>query len=156
MSVLLVAAAMTGCLSPGPLEHPVDNPTPPLKSGVYSVTAVDVRPVATHEVEGTFPPELGGIIAGKAMVAFTVRADGKVMDASVVNADDVLFGEAAVVAIRKWRFTPAQLKGAPVDCRMTMPFAFTSPYNYNWDDGSSAAAPPTPPMGADSTAIGTR
>jgi TonB family protein len=156
MSVLLASAALTGCISPGPLEHPVDYPTPPLKPGVYNVTAVDVRPVATHEVEGVFPRELGEILAGKATVAFTVRADGKVADPSIVDADDILFGEAAVVAIRKWQFTPAQLHGAPVDCRMTLPFAFSSPYGYIWDDGGSSAGPPTPPMGADSTAIGTR
>jgi TonB family protein len=127
----LVSAAITGCTSPGYVtEHPVNNRIPSLKAGVYSLKSVDVRPVATRETEPDYPYELGSILGGKAVVVFTVRANGKVADASVVEADDVLFGEAAVEAVGKWRFRPAEVKGSPVDCRMTLPFIFTSPYGY--------------------------
>jgi TonB family protein len=72
-----------------------------------------------------------------------VRTDGKVTDAAVVQADDVLFGEAAIHALSKWRFTPAQLKGVPVDCRMTLPFVFDSPYGYgSVEVGGSLPLPP--------------
>ena len=129
--VSLASGAMMGCANPEYVsEHPVENQAPPLKAGVYSFQAVDVRPVATREIEPDYPLELGSILTGKAVVVFTVRADGKVADASVVEADDVLFGEAAVAAVRKWRFRPAEVKGAPVDCRMTLPFIFSSPYGY--------------------------
>jgi protein TonB len=153
--VLLAAAAMTGCANPEYVsEHPVENQIPLLKAGVYSIKAVDVRPVATREIEPDYPPELESILAGKAVVVFTVRADGKVADASVVAADDVLFGEAAVAAVRKWRFRPAEVKGAPVDCRMTLPFVFTSPYGYypryeSMPDPSNGA----PPGGSKKTTI---
>jgi TonB family protein len=148
--ILSACAALTGCASPGYVtEHPVDNQISPLKAGVYSVEAVNVRPVATREIEPDYPPELGSILTGKAVVTFTVRTDGKVADASVVEADDVLFGEAAVAAVSKWRFRPAVIKGAPVDCRMTLPFAFTSPYGYYPGDESmpepSDGAPPDGP-----------
>ena len=130
--VFLASAAITGCAGPGYVaERPVNNRIPSLKAGVYSLKSVDVRPVATRETEPDYPYELGSILGGKAVVVFTVRANGKVADASVVEADDVLFGEAAVAAIGKWRFRPATLKGAPVDCRMTLPFVFTSPYGYD-------------------------
>jgi TonB family protein len=120
---------MTGCAGPEFVtEHPVENQIPPLKAGVYSINSVDVRPVTTREIEPEFPFELGSILSARAVVVFTVRTDGKVADTSVVEADDVLFGEAAVAAVRKWRFRPAKVKGAPVDCRMTLPFFFTSPY----------------------------
>ena len=128
-------------------EHPVDNPVPPLKAGVYRIDAVDVRPVATREVEPDYPPELGSLLTGSAVVVFTVRADGKVADAAVVEADDVLFGEAAVSAVRKWRFRPALLKGSPVDCRMTLPFVFTSPYGRLPQDGPAAELPNGAPPG---------
>jgi len=130
-------------------EHPVENQIPPLKAGVYSINAVDVRPVATRDVEPDYPFKLESILTGKAVVVFTVRADGKVADTSVVEADDVLFAEAAVAAVRKWRFRPAQVKGAAVDCRMTLPFVFVSPYaNYSPDE--SVPGPPngTPPAGS--------
>ena len=132
---------MTGCSSTGYItEHPVANQIPPLKAGVYSTKAVDVRPVATREIEPDYPPELGSILTGKAVVVFTVRADGKVADVAVVEADDVLFGEAAIDAVRKWRFRPAEVKGAPVDCRMTLPFVFTSPYGY-YTEGEAMPEP---------------
>jgi protein TonB len=145
---LLVSAAMTGCSSPEYVsEHPVANQVPALKPGVYGIAAVDVRPVATREIEPDYPPELGSILTGKAVVLFTVRTDGKVMDASVVEADDVLFGESAVAAILKWRFRPARVRGAPVDCRMTLPFIFTSPDgnlpDNGWTPDSSQGPPPS-------------
>jgi protein TonB len=141
---------MAGCTDIDFLtERPVENQLPPLKAGVYSINAVDVRPVATREIEPDYPFDLESILTGKAVVAFTVRADGKVADTSVVAADDVLFGEAAVAAVRKWRFRPAQVKGAPVDCRMTLPFVFVSPYA-NYAPGESMPDPSgrAPPNGS--------
>jgi TonB family protein len=145
---------MTGCENPEYVsEHPVENQIPPLKDGVYSIKAVDVRPVATREVEPDYPPELESILTGKAVVVFTVRAEGKVADASVVEADDVLFGEAAVSAVRKWRFRPALVKGAPVDCRMTLPFIFNSPYGY-YSRGEALPDPSgVPPEGSHQTKL---
>jgi TonB family protein len=149
------AAAAAGCSSPEYVsETPVMNQVPPLKAGVYGVESVDVRPVATREVEPDCPPELWSILTGKAVVAFTVRVDGRVVDASVVAADDVLYGEAAVSAIRKWRFRPAQVKGAAVDCRMTMPFFFSSPYGtYSRDESGPVPPGGTPPEGSKKTFI---
>ena len=127
---------MAGCAGPEFIsERPVENAIPPLKTGVYAINAVDVRPVTTREFEPDYPYGMASILTGKAVVVFTVRTDGKVGDTSVVEADDVLFGEAAVAAILKWRFHPAQVKGVLVNCRMTMPFVFVSPYgNYLRDE----------------------
>ena len=58
-------------------ENPVANQVPPLKAGVYSLKAVDIRPVATRQIEPDYPFDLESILTGKAVVAFTVRADGK-------------------------------------------------------------------------------
>jgi TonB family protein len=149
-----LSAAVAGCTSPGYVtEHPAENQVPALKPGVYPLAAVDVRPAATHEVEPDYPPELGSILTGKAVVAFTVRADGKVVDASVVEADDVLFGEAAVVAILKWRFRPATVHGVPVDCRATLPFEFTSPYGYGLEGGDAPDVPQSPSGGRQQTSV---
>jgi TonB family protein len=147
---LAALAAITGCVNPEYVsENPVNNQVQPLKPGVYSVKDVDVRPVSTHEVEPDYPPDLEPILTGKAIVAYTVRTDGKVADAAVVEADDVQFGEAAVSAIRKWRYKPALVKGAPVDCRMTLPFIFVSPYiNYPQYDAMPDPSNGTPPGGS--------
>lgn len=139
--VLLASASAAACSATNFVsEHPVDNKVPALKEGVFTVNSVDIRPVATREVEPDYPTALESILTGKAVVVFTVRADGKVADTSVVEADDVLFGEAAVSAVRKWRFRPAQVKGTPVDCRMILPFIFVSPYA-NYVPGDSPDMP---------------
>jgi TonB family protein len=153
--ISIASAAIAGCSNPEYVsEHPVENQMSPLKAGVYSIKAVDVRPVATREVEPNFPLELASILTGKAVVVFTVRKDGKVEDASVVEADDVLFGEAAAAAVKKWRFRPAEVKGAPVDCRMTLPFVFTSPYGYYPRDGSTTdPSNGAPPDGSSQTTL---
>jgi TonB family protein len=133
--VFLVSAALTSCANPEYVsERPVENSIPPLKPGVYRIESVDVRPKSTKEVEPEYPFELESILSGTAVVVFTVHVDGKVSDASVVRADDVLFGEAALSAIKKWRFRPAEVKGSPVDCMMTLPFYFSSPAGYSQGD----------------------
>lgn len=156
-SVLVAAAsaALSACSTPDYVaEHPVMNAVPQLPPGVYSVSAVDVRPISTHEVEPDFPSELESILVGKAVVAFTVRTDGKVADAMIVQADDVQFGEAAVDAVRHWRFRPALMKGVPVDCRMTLPFIFNSPYSYYSHDGTAPIpSGDKPPGGVPETSL---
>jgi TonB family protein len=155
---LFAAAAVAGCTSNGFVtEHPVENQIPPLKAGVYTIDAVDVRPFATHQVEPDYPFDLESILTGNAVVVFTVRADGKVADASIVSADDSLFGDAAVAAIRKWLFRPAQVKGAPVDCRMTLPFVFVAPYpNYLPGDSMPEPSDKAPPGGSQQGTIESR
>jgi TonB family protein len=139
--VLLACVAAFGCSTTGYVEeHPVDNRVPPLKDGVLLEDAVEVRPKAIREVEPDYPFRLQSVLTGNAVVVFTVLTDGTVADAAVVEADDVQFGEAALAAIRKWRFKPATIKGVPVECRMTMPFVFVSPYA-NFLPGEQATAP---------------
>lgn len=139
---VILAAALAGCASGFVSEHPVSQAAPPLKPGVHRLQDVDVRPVPIHEVEPEDPPELGSLLTGKATVVFTVGTNGKVTDAAVLQADDVLFGEAAVKAVLKWRFRPAEIKSAPVACRMTLPFTFASPYDYY--PGGIPGAPSVP------------
>lgn len=154
----LSSAVVAGCAGPEFIsEHPVENKNPPLKTGVYAINAVDVRPLATREIEPEYPLDLAPILTGKAIVVFTVRADGKVSDASVLEADDVLFGESAIAAIVRWRFRPAQIKGAPVACRMTLPFVFVSPYgNYSQDELMPDPSNRPPPDGPHQATMGPR
>jgi TonB family protein len=146
--LLFVLAVMAGCANPmGVALHPVENQAPALKPGVHSVKTVDVAPAPAKEIQPDYPPELRALVSGKAVVLFTVRADGSVTEASIVKADDVLFGESAVTAVLKSRFHPAQIHGAPVDCRMTLPFFFSNPQGYQQLDSSATAPPPDFPEG---------
>ena len=51
--------------------------------------------------------------SGTATIDVVVRTDGTVGDAKVKSGDNDAFGEAALSAVKKWRFEPATMKGAP-------------------------------------------
>ena len=145
-------AALAGCeMFTTESEHPIDNPIPALKPGVHTIKTVDIPPAPTSEMEPDFPLELSYVVSGMAFVAFTVRSDGSVADASIVRTDDTLFGKSAVAAILKWRFRPAQVKGVPVDCRMTMPFYFSNAYSSGADEPEPASLPRSPPTSQTTT-----
>lgn len=154
-ALLLAAgmAALVGCMTSADSERAVDNPIPALKPGEHSAKTVDIAPVPTKRVEPDFPSGMNYALSGMAFVAFTVRGDGRVQDASIVRADDIQFGEAAVSAILKWRFTPAKLNGATVDCRMTMPFFFSNSYGSRYDELGSDPPPKSPQPGVQSATV---
>ncbi len=146
--------ALAGCMKfTDESERAVDNPLPALKPGEHTVKNVDVAPVPTKRVEPDFPSGMNYALSGMAFVAFTVRSDGRVADASIVRADDIQFGEAAVSAILKWRFSPAKLNGVAVDCRMTMPFYFSNAYGPRYDQMGSDPPPKSPQPGAKSATV---
>jgi TonB family protein len=66
-------------------------------------------------------------VAGSATVAFEVTATGVVVDPKVTDASDPAFGEAAIAAIREWRFVPKVKGGQPVSAKVAMPFTFSPP-----------------------------
>ena len=65
--------------------------------------------------------------SGTATVEVLVKSDGSVGDATLKSADHQAFGEAALEAVKKWRFEPATLDGSPVEKRVTVPFKFAAP-----------------------------
>jgi TonB family protein len=66
-------------------------------------------------------------VAGRATVSVRVTATGRPVDITLKNATDPAFGEAAVAAVRLWRFLPVVRNGRPVETLANIPFAFTPP-----------------------------
>ena len=66
-------------------------------------------------------------VAGSASVRFDLDARGRVLDPVVVSASQPEFGEAALAAIKDWRFLPKVRNGRPVETKAEMPFNFGSP-----------------------------
>ena len=58
------------------------------------------------------------------MVEFTVDVDGKATDIKVADPKGFGFDEAAIEAIKKWRFTPAKKDGVSVPKRVRQPVRF--------------------------------
>ncbi|MBU6509845.1 MAG: M56 family metallopeptidase [Gammaproteobacteria bacterium] len=64
-------------------------------------------------------------VEGDARITFTLTKDAEIADARVVRVTGSdLFGQAALRAIQRWKFTPAILSGKPVAQQMTVDFVF--------------------------------
>ena len=63
-------------------------------------------------------------IQGTVIIEATIGTDGTVINARVVRALPML-DEAALQAVRQWRYTPTKLNGKPVEVRMMVSVTFT-------------------------------
>jgi TonB family protein len=69
---------------------------------------------AIKRVAPTYPPGLAAAgIAGEVLIEITVDEQGNVISAIGVSGDKTL-AEAAIVAVRQWKFNPTKLSGEPV------------------------------------------
>ncbi len=110
------APADTGA-SEDAAEAPVDPDAP--------VEPVIVPPSVAEFVEATYPPEAeeAGLEAGVDM-AVTIGVEGEVVDAEVLQPAGHGFDEAALEAVRRFRFTPATRDGEPFAVRIRYRYVF--------------------------------
>jgi protein TonB len=78
----------------------------------------DSRPVYTEET-------MRAKIDGTVIVSCVVETDGTVREVTVVKSLDSVLDEQAVIAARKWQFTPGTKDGKPVRVRVTLEMTFT-------------------------------
>jgi periplasmic protein TonB len=87
--------------------------------------AFDVRPVPTKTPPPEYPHSLkrdgvSGVVAVKVLI----DATGSVAECSVSKSTNPGFEEAALEAVKKWKFKPAKKDGAPVEARLIIPIHF--------------------------------
>jgi TonB family protein len=91
----------------------------------------DVRDASAQPFVGPTPEYPEALVkqgtGGSATVRFTIGPNGAVSDPAVSEASQPEFGEAAMEAIRQWRFLPMVKDGVPVPTLATMPFVFPAP-----------------------------
>jgi protein TonB len=64
-------------------------------------------------------------VEGSIELRLTVKADGKVADIEVVQADPAdIFERAAISAVRRWRYEPRREDGVAVDSRTRVRLEF--------------------------------
>ena len=82
-------------------------------------------PQRTHNVNAVYPADAREArVAGTVVAEITIDCDGDV--ASVVVLRGVpMFNDAAVAAIKQWRYNPTLLNGTPVPVIMTVTVTFT-------------------------------
>jgi len=87
--------------------------------------AFDVKPVPIKTPPPDYPSDLkregvSGVVAVKVLIDET----GSITECAVVKSTDARFDDAALKAVKKWKFKPAQKDGAPVAIKIIVPIQF--------------------------------
>jgi len=64
---------------------------------------------------------------GQTVVSVRIGTNGRTLEPVVKSASDPAFGEAALAAVRLWRFLPKVKDGRPVETKAEIPFDFAPP-----------------------------
>ena len=93
---------------------------PPLK-----LQAGDRLPIPKSQARPNYPRELRKKgITGVVNLRFVVSSEGNVIDIEVIDSPHEALSQAAVQAVKKWKFEPGLKAGVPVAVRMVMPLEF--------------------------------
>jgi periplasmic protein TonB len=104
-----------------PLPPKTPEPTPVKRIRVASQVA---EANLIHDVPPQYPPEAGrDRIEGTVVLLAVIGSDGSVTDVQVMSGLPIL-AQAAIEAVKQWRYKPYLLNGVPVeiDSRITINF----------------------------------
>ena len=115
-----LAAPLKGAAAPEPTEVPVRASTPGPPEG-----SVETPPKILSIVKPVYPPlalraRIGGVVILRVLVGET----GTPLDITLVNDVGGGLSEAAVSAVRRWKFEPARKNGIAVRAWTTIPIPF--------------------------------
>ena len=83
------------------------------------------QPISGDNSAPTYPDEaIQKKIEGTVWIKIWIDKEGKPKQAVVLKSDAEIFNQPSIDAAMKWRFTPAILKGKPVDVWVSIPFKF--------------------------------
>ncbi|MDP6528986.1 MAG: energy transducer TonB [Gemmatimonadota bacterium] len=104
-------------------DLPPPPPPPPASQEFY---VFDKMPKVKKRVIPEYPDlaRRAGI-EGEVLLKVTIDERGKVMHVTVVRSDAEIFNDAAIRAVKKWRFIPAEQSGNPVKATIVIPLSFT-------------------------------
>lgn len=92
---------------------------------VYQNGEVHVQPKPVKRESPIYPYTLRRMgVPGRVELAFTVTVEGRVADAFVIKSSHPAFEEAALNAVREWRFAPAVKDGRPVAMKTALLLEF--------------------------------
>jgi len=93
---------------------------------LYRFYDVPVKPIITHKETPLYPEEARKKgISGFVLLTITINEKGNIEQARVYNKDaDPLLAKAALEAVYKCKFKPAQIDGKPVKVNMNIPYRF--------------------------------
>ena len=143
-SIVAAVALFAGSASAQPAP-PGNAPQPPGEAPQPQPSNAVTPPQVLEHVDATYPQShLGDAIETTVVLKITVEKDGSVSDASVIQAGGDDFDEAALAAVKRWRFSPALKEGRPVRARIQVPFHF-APDTHRAEPHEHATPKPTEP-----------
>ncbi len=93
---------------------------------VYSLKEVDQAPVATSQQQAVYPKTLRTQrLEGSVDVGFTITSKGVVQDPYAVSSTNEAFEQAAIDAVKKWKFKPGLKDGKPVNTKVQITLTFS-------------------------------
>ena len=108
-----------------PADTPPPPPTPAKPAAPLRVGGSIRPPQKVHDVSPVYPAlAIAARKDGIVILEAEIGEDGRVRNTRVLRSIPLL-DEAAVDAVRQWRFTPTLLNGQPVPIVMTVTVAFT-------------------------------
>jgi protein TonB len=97
----------------------------PLEPQVYRVGGPATEPVLVHRVEPAYPRMAATArVQGVVILEAIIRSDGTVGNVKPLRSLSMGLTEAAIDAVRQWRYRPAVLHGVPVDFALTVTVIF--------------------------------
>ena len=104
---------------------PAPPPPPPPKQEPVRVGGAIKPPTKIKDVRPVYPPiAQSARVSGVVIIEATIGVDGSVTDARVIRPV-ALLDQAALDAVRQWKFSPTTLNGVPVAVIMTVTVNFT-------------------------------
>ena len=109
----------------------LSNPPKPIDSTTFEVPDVDTTQAETKDPKAKYAPKpiypknaKRAEKEGKVMLQATIGIDGIPKDIVAVTKLGFGFEEAAIAALKKWKFIPAKKKGKDVELRINIPIEF--------------------------------
>jgi TonB family protein len=122
----LAACCLLGCQSDQPLQviNPVSNDVH-FTGAYFTLEQVDQPATVLEQTPPDYPSVARRArLDGKILVALIVNVKGRPEQVQLVEGTNPIFTEAALSAVRDWRFKPALKNGQPVPFQMTLPIEF--------------------------------
>lgn len=111
---------------PGPIVPPLPRPpVPPPPAKPYRLGPGIVPPRPIHQTEPEYPTiAVQARVEGSVLIEVTITPQGDVTAPRVLRSIPLL-DEAAIEAVKRWKYTPGMLNDAPVPIVMTVTVTFS-------------------------------
>lgn len=109
-----------GALGPQESDETIEGP-------LFTPADLDVNPRIIYQPSPYYDDQMRAKAPGWVIMTFVVNQNGRVVRAKVQNSSDMAFEDAALEAVKGWKFEPGKRDGRPVSVRMRVPITFPVP-----------------------------